>query len=227
MDVCAVSASAEGDEYRLKGRSLHGWAIDVGAYIGTVSIPLAVDFPGLRVLAVEPVPENGDALEEHARMNGVSDRVTLVRAFASKSGVQSKICRYGWTHYGETGESIGAASDEYLHQHRFVGESFADIGNPQFRLEVPAVSLDSLISTYGIEEVALLKIDCEGCEWDFLDTPAVAHIVSIVGEYHTVLYESSQPHRRREAMVELLAKTHTVTFWDDGAICGLFSAERK
>jgi hypothetical protein len=78
----------------------------------------------------------------------------------------------------------------------------------------PAVSLDSLLAKYGIDRVALLKIDCEGCEYQFLDTPAVARVDRILGEFH----------RRPEGIMALLAATHDVTIRLDRGGVGIFDA---
>lgn len=56
-----------------------GSFIDVGANIGTVTVPMAASFAG-PVLAVEPVLRNFAMLSDNVRMNGLSDRVRTRRA---------------------------------------------------------------------------------------------------------------------------------------------------
>jgi hypothetical protein len=72
-------------------------------------------------------------------------------------------------------------------------------------------SLYVLLERYSIGELSLMVIDCEGAEWDFLDTPSIGRIKAIVGEYHAGL--PNIPNWVPDAgarMVNLLSKTHSV-----------------
>lgn len=220
-DADMVSGMLRTDEYRLKGRDLSGWALDIGAHIGCVSVLLALDYPDLRVVAVEPVPENAEQARENVRLNHLEERVTVLCQAAAGPGVAEQVVSYGYRHY----EGIG---DGYTSAHRFVGGMFASRGDPEFSPSVPAVSLDALLSRFGIAEVALLKIDCEGCEWGFLDTPAVAKVRTIVGEYHAKLPDQvDYTDCPKARLLELLAATHAVEFLTNEPIIGNFEARRK
>ena len=209
------------DEYRLAGRNLTGWAIDVGAHMGTVAITMAQQNPGLRVLAVEAVPDNSDLLERNIRHFGLVGRVISVRAWAAGPNTLTGICHYGYRHR-ET------ESDGYVSAHRFVGNTWANLADPEFSVEMPAVSLGGLMAEHNIDDLALLKIDCEGCEWAFLDTPAVARVQAIVGEYHGGYPETSfhEPDPRAK-IVDLLSATHNIEFWSDEPTVGMFGATRR
>ena len=209
------------DEYRLADRTLSGWAIDVGAHIGTVALSLARQHPGLRVLAIEAVPDNSELLEANIARSGLAHQVTSIRAWAARPNELTGTCHYGYRHREEE-------SDGYVAAHRFVGNTWANLADPEFSVEMPAVSLDGLLSTYAIDEVSLLKIDCEGCEWAFLDTPAVARVATIVGEYHGGYPETSfhQPNPRAK-IADMLSPTHRVAFWSDEPVVGLFEATRR
>lgn len=220
-DAMAVMALAN-DEYRLRSRMLSGWAIDVGAHIGTVAITLARQNPDLRVIAVEAVPENAELLEWNvARL--APGRVEVVKAWAAGPNDLTGIC-----HYGYQGGRL-SESDGYVSAHRFIGNTWVDDAKPEFSVEMPAVSLDALLETYDIDEVALLKIDCEGCEWAFLDTPAVSRVKVIVGEYHGG-YPGKPGHQPDPftRLEELLGATHDIEWWNPGEpVVGLFEAVRK
>src|SRR5881396_102281 len=82
------------DEYGLRDLRLDGIALDVGAYLGGVAIALALDNPGLRVIAIEPVPDNGDLIERNITRNSVQDRVTLIRGAVGRGGESTDV-RYG------------------------------------------------------------------------------------------------------------------------------------
>lgn len=219
VDANLVHALGD-DEYRLKGRRLEGWAIDVGAYIGTVTAQLALLNPGLRVIAIEAVPDNADLLEENIGHFNLASRVTVVRAWAGGPNDLTGTCHYGYRHRA-------TEDDGYVSAHRFVGGTWGASGEPQYSLELPAVSLDAL--TNELDDVALLKIDCEGCEWAFLDTPAVARVQSIVGEYHGGYPETKAHVPDPQARIrELLGDTHDIAFWmPDEKVVGLFEATRR
>ncbi len=58
-DWNTIYASMVEDEYRIKDfYPLSGVALDIGAYVGSVGIALAIDNPSLHVICVEPVPGN-------------------------------------------------------------------------------------------------------------------------------------------------------------------------
>lgn len=215
-DASAVYALAA-DEYRLSHRRFSGWAIDVGAHIGTVAISLARQNPGLRVIAVEAVPENADLLEHNVDVARLRERVSVVRAWAGSPNDLTGVCHYGYRHRE-------SENDGYVRAHRYVGGTFGDTGDPEFSLELPAISLDSLMAKYSIDDVALIKIDCEGCEWAFLDSPSIGRVETIVGEYHGGLSGQEAPQVR---LLDLLGATHTVHFWNpDETVIGLFEAQR-
>lgn len=220
-DANAVFALAN-DEYRLNGRPLTGWAIDIGAHIGTVSLTMARLNPDLRVLAVEAVPENSDLLEQNIARSGFGDRVTSIRAWAARPNELTGTCHYGYRHRVEESEG-------YVSAHRFIGNTWVDLAEPEFSVEMPAVSLDGLMAEHDIADLALLKIDCEGCEWAFLDTPAVSRVQVIVGEYHGG-YPGTlghQPHPQ-SSLALLLSDTHDITLWNpEETVVGLFEAVRR
>lgn len=218
-DANAVYALAT-DEYRLVGRELSGWAIDIGAHIGTVALTLARFNPNLHVLAVEAVPENSDLLEQNIARAKLDDRVTSLRAYAAKPGTVTGTCHYGYRHRVEESEGYVAA-------HRFIGGTWRNFAEPEFSVEMPTVSLDSLMTTYDIDDLAFLKIDCEGCEWAFLDTD-LSRVRTVVGEYHGGYSgtDDYQPHPQ-DRIIELLEPTHDITFWSDEPVVGLFEALRR
>lgn len=203
------------DEYRMTGRKLDGWAIDIGAHIGGWSIPTAMDNPGLRIVAVEPVPENAALLAKNAELNGVADRVIVVQAAAAGPGTSEVICHYGYRNGPDS-------ADDYYYAHRFVAETWGSEGNAEFAEPTEAVSLDTLLERYGIDEVSFLKTDAEGAEWSFLNTAAMSKVRVAVGEYHGVGMA-----RPAERIVEMLSDTHDVELWNTEPVVGLFEATRR
>ncbi len=219
-DICMASITE--DEYGLeKHRDLEGWALDIGAHIGAVSIALAIKHPKLNVLSVEIVPENAEMLRQNAERNNVADRVTIVQEAA---GGPDEISRECFIHHN----SHPVASPEYVHKHRFIANSFwsAAYGGAfdSDAVEIPSVSLSTLMARHAIDEFAFMKIDAEGAEWAFLRDPAVAKVRYMIGEYHwdyapqgdlAKKVKGAKPYKRKSTpeaeLHSLLDATHEVT----------------
>lgn len=197
------------DEYHLKGRRFEGLAFDIGGYTGGVSIALAVDNPDLRVVAVEPVPENADLIERNAARNGVQDRVGVFRGAIGPRGTTQSEIRFRYV------------GNESLEHHAFVGNTslaYPDAGEVQHdTLTVETLGLAALLDRFG--EPSFMKIDCEGGEWPFFAGATYAQLRKlplIVGEVHPIgQHEVSDIER-------LLGRSHHVTTegW-------LFEAKRR
>jgi FkbM family methyltransferase len=188
------------DEYQLGRYS--GVGVDVGAHIGVWSIALALDNPDLRVIAIEPVPDNVVLMRENLERAGVSDRVTVLERAASHGRSQVPI------YWGHTGS-------ETAEVHRFIGGQAMPEGTEHITTKATPISLSAIFTEYGW--ISILKIDCEGCEWSFLDDPAIDQVGEIRGEWHT--RKSGNLGR----LYQLLDKTHKLTVSDVGGF-GLFSA---
>lgn len=153
------------DEYKLPP-VLSGVALDIGAHIGACTAALLELNPTLRVVAVEPIPENIELLRTNTAKYG--DRAIIVEGAAGK-GPQT--IRYGYT-----------GKEEFARVHRFIGNQYMpdDVGYDE--ITVPGFTLSELVNQYG--EISFLKIDCEGCEHAFLDDPAIDQVARLSGEFH-------------------------------------------
>jgi FkbM family methyltransferase len=207
----ASSTLGTNDEYHLADLYVTGDVLDIGGYLGTVGMAIAVDNPEARVVIVEPVPENADLCEQNAAANGVADRVTVYRGAIGPKGITTSEIRFRYV------------GDSNLEHHAFVGNSsltYPDAGTIQHEaMEVETLGLQALLDRFGMTEPEFVKIDCEGAEWPFFETATLAslrRLPLIVGEAHPV------GDHVVEDMVARLSKTHDVTV--DG---WLFRAVRK
>jgi FkbM family methyltransferase len=169
-----IEATLAGDEYGIGGLSLSGWALDLGAYIGSVAVALALDNPALHVLAVEPVPENVRLCQTNVRRNGVGARVRVIRGAVGPPGASRLRIRYRH-----------ADSEHGAHYH-FVAHSgpLADgTGAAATEVEVPCYSLGALVALAGVIP-GFVKIDCEGGEWAALTDATTALLPRLHGEWH-------------------------------------------
>jgi len=170
------------DEYRLP-RALAGWALDVGAHIGGVSVPLLLDNPDMSLVAIEGLPENVELLVANLERNGVGGRAVVINALAGDGGP-------GRLFYGPESH------------HEFIGN--VDIAEHGRAADLEGVTLRGAMLRRGPaqdEPFVWAKIDCEGCEYGFLASPALASVRRIVGEVH----HGIAPLRA------ILAATHEVT----------------
>lgn len=204
-DWNTVSACTTGDEYALRGLVVDGPVLDVGGYLGSVGISIAVDNPDAVVTIVEPVPDNARLIRYNADRNNVSDRVTVIEGAVGKGGEKVDV----WFGY------IGTESAEH---HAFVGNSsLAYDHGGELKHDAVSYTARSIGELVG-QGLSFLKIDCEGGEWAFLHGPALAKVNRIVGEAHAV-----RGHKGSD-IVALLANTHDVTLSGDAdGTCG-FSA---
>lgn len=195
-DYNTLTASMDQDEYRLPSM-MAGVGVDVGGYLGSVGIALALDNPAMYVLIVEPVPDNADLIEANIVANGVDDRVILRRGAVGKGGEPVDV----WFRYQ------GSVS---LDHHAFVGNSslaYSNGGEARHEtVSYVAIGLSELLHELG--SIDFLKIDTEGAEWAFLDSPDAKRIPLIVGEAHAV-----RGHQGRDIMA--LLPDHDVTLSGD------------
>jgi FkbM family methyltransferase len=168
-DWNVLNACLSEDEYNLKELHLTGTALDIGAHIGGVTIALALDNPELNIVAVEAVPPNVELLRENVRRAGVEDRVTVLHAAAGK---------------GKTATVRWAFEGNYVADHHaFIGNAVMPETTTAGTAEkLDVVTLNQLVKTYG--PFSFAKVDCEGCEYDFLTGRGLLDCELIRGEEH-------------------------------------------
>ena len=204
-DHNTVWSSCNEDEYGLRGRLFSGVAFDIGAYIGSVAVALAMDNPDLTVLAVEPVEDNARLIWLNARDNEVGERIRVVHGAAGPPGVS------------ETKLHSRFRGSEIATHHAFVGTT--EVGNSEvadaWRLgtdhditTVPCFDFGQLVEMAGAP--CLVKIDCEGAEFGILGHPLVADVPLIIGEWHNIPY--ADRHRSGRADLVAVLPNHDVTF---------------
>ncbi len=127
-------------------------AVDVGAHIGSFSVPLAsVAGPQSRILAVEPQPIAGERLANNARLNGVGDRIQILPCClgASRGSTEFLINRRDTSRSRQASDDRAAAGEEVL-------------------VKATIRTLDEVCEDSGIKHLDLLKMDVEGHELSVL-----------------------------------------------------------
>ena len=135
--------------------------VDIGANIGDSAIYFALN-RAKHVIALEPYPSTFNLAVQNIKVNNLNDKITILN---SGYGKASEIVKIDEKRRGETRGAILVPSNE--------GK------------EVKLYSLEMLINEFGIQE-ALLKMDCEGCEYNILneDDVVLKKFKRIVLEFH-------------------------------------------
>jgi FkbM family methyltransferase len=137
--------------------------IDAGANAGAVTLWFLTRARQASIVSVEPDPDVAGRLLRNIERNGAQDRVSTVAAALGPSEGTARFVAGQFTTQGRIGE----------------------LDEPGFL--VPVVTLQSIVDSKQWIGVDLLKLDCEGSEYDILfnaDPSLLARITYIVGEYH-------------------------------------------
>jgi FkbM family methyltransferase len=175
--------------------------LDMGANVGMATIWFALKAPSARIIAVEPDPTARGSLKANVAANSLGDRVDVV------------------------GVAVGAAAGT-AHLQSDGGSVFSMLGSEGDGPEVKVVSLSELLESCNLDHVDVLKIDCEGMEYDVFahaDADVLDRIGTVVGEYHAF-----GGHKGSE-LKALLAPGgfHLWLSAPDHNGCGLFRATRS
>jgi FkbM family methyltransferase len=150
--------------------------VDIGANVGTFALAAARTFPQASIICVEPEASAHARLEHNVRHNGLSQIRMVHAACGGASGEQVL--------YARQLQMNAPAALSTLYTTDNYGSRFAPIAT------VPVVSLDRLFSTYNIAACGLLKLDCEGSEYEILlnaDLDVLYKIRRLAMEYHVGL----------------------------------------
>jgi FkbM family methyltransferase len=141
--------------------------VDIGACVGSFTVWAGRMAPNARLVAVEPNPDVIPYLDDNIRGNQLQGRTTILEcALGSSPGLASL----------EDSQALATNM-------RVVS---VEVGRGP---TVPQVTLEGLFDQTEITQCDLLKLDCEGGEYDVLLTAPEAvleRVRAIVCEYHPV-----------------------------------------
>ena len=146
--------------------------IDIGANVGMVSILLAKKFPFIKIYSFEPLKENYDNFIKNIELNNIPKGViTAENKAVTKDGRLITM-------------SINSANKG--------GSSTTDVISinsimTKENSQVESITLEEIFKKYNINKLKLLKIDCEGSEYEILyntDTNLLKNIENLRGEFH-------------------------------------------
>lgn len=141
------------DEYQLNRMVFEEGdvVVDIGANIGSVSILLGKMYPFLKIYAFEPHPTNFRNLVHNVQANGLHTTITPVNLAV----------------HSETRQTLPLTLCPWN-----TGSTSLFKTNPQDANteSVGTISLDDIIGHFDIEKIKFLKLDCEGSEFDILQS---------------------------------------------------------
>lgn len=159
------------DEYDLawfaQGLGERPTFVDIGAHIGCFVVDVTRRLPDAWGQAFEPTPSTGEYLSRNVELNGLTERVRVRHeAAAANAGVLVM-----------ADNGVGSGHNGVLH----LG---ADGANA---IEVPSAPIAEVIDE--LDGIDLLKMDCEGGEYDIVLNTGAEHwrrVRRVVMEYHAL-----------------------------------------
>ena len=146
--------------------------IDIGANVGMVSILLAKKFPFLKIYSFEPLKENYDNFIKNIELNNIPKGViTAENKAVTKDGrlITMSINR---------ANKGGSSTTDVISVNSIMTKENS---------QVESITLEEIFKKYNINKLKLLKIDCEGSEYEILynvNTDILNNIENLIGEFH-------------------------------------------
>jgi FkbM family methyltransferase len=132
--------------------------LDIGAHVGTVSIALAKIHPEIKIIALEPEPHNFADLLVNRYMNDAFNVTTINKGVSSNGRDLILVNTKKW-------QSTAPSA-------------FRDMTDKDTLVTVKTTTLSAIIHEFCPKGCKLLKMDCEGAEYEVLiANPAVLHRV--------------------------------------------------
>ena len=159
------------DDYRLKRMHFDEGdiVVEIGAHIGLCAMYLAKRWPSITIYAFEPCPANFRNCTDNLAMNGVTNVVLSPKAIASDNRLLNM---------KTDPQNTGGASAVY-----------ETLNTGTEITGVATITLDEAFATHQISRCKLLKIDCEGMEYEILFGAKVLEKTEyLAGEFHASSY---------------------------------------
>lgn len=160
--------------------------VDIGASIADTAIYFALK-GAKKVIAFEPFPKIFNIAQRNVKANGLDDRIVLINAGC-----------------GYDGEVLIREDIESN-----AGAQLVDFGEG---IKVAVHSLNTIVSKFNIEKGSILKVDCEGCEYDLFrnaNKETLNRFEKIQIEYHYGYKELVNILKENEFKTEITIPKYT------------------
>jgi FkbM family methyltransferase len=170
------------DEYELsRFKGCSNSIFDIGANCGVATTILAKQNPNATIYSFEPFPPTYSLLLENLKLN----KITNVKTFNVAVGKAGREFVTLHLHPEFSGGNTTCSSSEPFEEFHH---------SPAKSINVPCIALDAFIQEHAVETIDLLKIDCEGSEFEILlhsEQFRRGIVKNIVGEFHDLVYNSA------------------------------------
>jgi len=123
--------------------------IDIGANAGFFTLFAASRFNDSRMLAYEPIPSNFKQLARNRELNADCNIKCFQKAVAGHSGIVEIMF--------DPNDSFTTSATIFQKTHKH-----------NKSIQVPSITLSDIFREHSIERCNLLKMDCEGAEYDII-----------------------------------------------------------
>jgi FkbM family methyltransferase len=150
------------DEFKIKEKDI---VIDIGAHIGYFSIYSSINAKNGKIFAFEPYSKSFEVLKKNLEINEITNVIP------QNVGVTK-----------ELGTSI-----LYFKKNFAIGNSIYKNTDLDSKVEIKTISVHDIIKNNNLQKINVLKLDCEGAEYQILlnlDHQTLEKIDKIVSEMH-------------------------------------------
>ncbi len=159
--------------------------VDIGANVGFFATFMADHFPQSSIYAFEPLITNFNQLKKNCELNPDRNMVAKNQAVSGKPG---SITLY----YNPEKTLTPLASTSASFDNKNVKKT-----------EVEAVTLEQIMDEYNLDRIDLLKLDCEGAEYDILYN-APTHLFDKIGMMTMEVHNGDVPRENLEDLKKFL-----------------------
>ena len=149
--------------------------IDIGANIGMISILLAKKFPFIKIYAFEPLKTNYNNLLKNIELNKIKEGIIYPHNKAVTKDESNIIMNVNLLNPG--GSYIQSMASNDYNNFEYYNEE----------VNIESITLEKILKDNDIKNIKLLKIDCEGSEYDILyntNNKILSNIENLYGEFH-------------------------------------------
>ena len=147
--VCGEMESYNFDSIDFKDGDV---VIDIGGNVGIVSIYLAKKYPFIKIYAFEPVKQNYENFLKNIELNNIDKDIIKVFNFAITKDRRDVILTTPINNSGGSNIYDFRISNEILNNNSIA----------------KSITFDDIFDSNNISKCKLLKIDCEGAEYEIL-----------------------------------------------------------
>lgn len=156
------------DGYRATELSGFRTIVDIGAHIGTFASVVRDRNPMANIICIEALPDNIPCLQANVGM-----WASIINAACTYEVGQLYLASSLWEQGKATGGSFVTANPAIVDHCYKVSPAGA------------TVTLESVMDDFGINQIDVLKLDCEGSEFSILQNfSKLKECAWVIGEYH-------------------------------------------